>query len=316
MKRLENLPEATDELLGGLHASQALKNDIIRDGQRIREGGKPLPRRSAGAQFLRTAAAMTCLVAFVVGLLVGIPSMIAKPVNGGQSLIDTQTGGALPQGGQAVALDMHQGSVVISQRSAPSYRGVWEAASGANFPLICVNGRYYRMMSAPSSLSRDLLGGSLGAVDTYTSEPALANGGIVSNIAPQGETVYAVSGMGSAAVAAQVNGSLRVFQRVSYGNSGPSGESLADTLGGSSAVALELTGVGTVTDPAEAQRLLGILLSNASLTRAGAAETGSSLLIGLQNGLVLQMSVRDESLMACGTWSCPAFFEAFEAAVR
>ena len=73
---------------------------------------------------------------------------------------------------------------------------------------------------------------------------------------------------------------------------------------------------GTVTDPAEAQQLMGILLQNASLTRSGASETGSSLLIGLQNGLVLQMSVRDESLMACGTWSCPAFFEAFEAAVQ
>ena len=88
------------------------------------------------------------------------------------------------------------------------------------------------------------------------------------------------------------------------------------TAGGNPAIALELTDVGTVTDPAEAQRLMGILLSNAALTRAGAAETGKSLLIGLQNGLVLQMSVRDESLMACGTWSCPAFFEAFEAAVQ
>lgn len=315
MKRLEQLPEATDELLGGLHASQALKNDILRDARQIMAGGRPAPRRSRPRQVLRSAAALACLAIFAVGLLVGVPGLLGKPA-GNQSLIDTQTGGALPQGGQAVALDMHQGSVVISQRGKPAYRGVWEAASGANFPLICVNGRYYRLMSNPSAMSADLLGGALGAVDTYTSEPALASGGIVSNVAAQGETVYAVSGMGSAAVAARVNGSLRVFQRVSFGNSGPMGESLADTLGGSPAVALELTGVGAVTDPAQAQRLLGILLAQAQLSRPAAGETGKSLLIGLQNGLVLQLCVRDESVMACGTWSCPEFFEAFEQAVQ
>lgn len=317
MKRLEQLPEITDEMLGGLHASQALKNDILRDAERIKSGAPAQPRRSPRAQFARTAIALACLAIFAVGLLVGVPGLLGKPLGGQQSLIDTQTGGGLPSGGQAVALDMHQGSVVITQRSKPAYRGVWEAASGANFPLICVNGRYYRMMSNPSSLSRDLLGSALGTVDTYTSEPALASGGIISNSAAQGETVYAVSGMGNAAVAAQVNGSLRVFQRVSYGNSGPqSGERLSDTLGSSAVTALELTNVGTVTDSAEAQRLLNILLSSAQLTRAGAGETSQSLLIALQNGLVLQMSVRDESLMACGTWSCPEFFEAFEAAAK
>ena len=84
----------------------------------------------------------------------------------------------------------------------------------------------------------------------------------------------------------------------------------------SSVVALELTGVGTVTDPAQAQALFSLLINTAQMTRPGASETSQSLLIGLQNGLALQMSVRDESLMACGTWSCPEFFEAFEAAVQ
>ena len=41
-----------------------------------------------------------------------------------------------------------------------------------------------------------------------------------------------------------------------------------------------------------------------------------SLLIELDNGLTVQMSVRDENLSACGTWSCPEFFEAFEEAVH
>ena len=58
------------------------------------------------------------------------------------------------------------------------------------------------------------------------------------------------------------------------------------------------------------------LIGNATLARSGASETGASLLIQLSNGLTLQMAVRDESVMACGTWSCPEFFESFAAAVQ
>ena len=180
-----------------------------------------------------------------------------------------------------------------------------------------VNGRYYRLLTNPTAISSSMRGEALGAVDTFTSEPALAQGGVISNIVPLGEAVYAVRGMNGAAVAANVNGALRVFQRVSYGNSALKGkETLADTLGGAQAIALELTGVGTVTDPATAQKLFDILLKNAQLERAGGSETAQSLLIGLKNGLVLQMSVRDESLMACGTWLCPEFFEAFKNEVK
>ena len=32
---MENLPEMTDEMLGGLHATQELKNEIIKDINRI-----------------------------------------------------------------------------------------------------------------------------------------------------------------------------------------------------------------------------------------------------------------------------------------
>lgn len=325
MKRLENLPEIADEMLGGLHASQDLKNDILRDAQRVRQGEsvkrntpwaqKPA-RRSPAAQALRTVGALACVAVFLLGVLVGVPELIVK--NGQKiTLITTNVGGDGPQNGQAQALNVPQGSITISQRDKPAYRGVWEPASGANFPLVCVEGRYYRLMSNPTAISNDLLGGALGTVSTYTSEPALANGGIVSNIVAQGETVYAVRGMSGALAAANVNGSLRVFQRVSFGNSAlKGGEGLGDTLCASSVVAMELTGVGTVTDSAAAQSLYNTLLQHAELVRSGASETTQSLLIQLQNGIVLQMCVRDESVMACGTWNCPEFFEAFAAAVK
>ena len=326
MKRLENLPEITDQMLGGLHAAQELKEDILRDAQMEMQGQKarrntPWQKKKGPAarlRAIRAAAALACVALVATGVLAAAPGLLDRPRQG-NGLIDTQIAGdhKTLSGGQSIALDMPRGSVVISQRGQPSYRGIWEAAQGANFPLVCVDGRYYRMMSNPTALGSSLQGEALGTVDTYTSEPALATNGIISNIAAQGETVYAVKGMTGAAVAAPVNGEMRVFQRVSFGTSAlRAGEGLANTLGSSPVVALELTGVGTVTDAARAQELYNILVSNAQLVRASSGETAQSLLIGLQNGLVLQMSVRDENLMACGTWSCPEFFEAFEAAVQ
>lgn len=328
MKQLEKLPEISAEMLGGLHAAQELKEEILRDGQLARQDGKKHWRNSPWAAVAPEKRRVTrsgrivasvCTCAFVIGLLVGIPLSIATPGKQGGALISTQIGGepsAAPVTG-TLARDLPQGSIAITQREKPAYRGVWASANGANFPLLCVEGRYYRLLTNPTALGSDLAGGALGTVDTYTNEPALANGSIISNVVPQGETVYAVSGMSGAMVAAKVDGVMRVFQRVSYGNSAlKGGEKLQDTLHAGSVVAMELTNVGTVTDAATAQSLYDTLISNAVLARSGASETGASLLIQLSNGLTLQMAIRDESVMACGTWNCPEFFEAFAAAVQ
>lgn len=324
MKRLENLPEITNDMLGGLHADDKLKEDILRSAKMIENGEKVKrntpwelkPARPSKARTLvKRTAALACTAAFVIGLLVGIPSMIATPVN--ESPITTQQGGENLPAGDARALDVPRGSISISKSDKPAYRGVWEAANGANFPLVCVEGRYYRLMSNPTEIGGDLLGAAIGTVAEKTSEPALMSGGVFSNVVEKGETVYAVNGMNGALAAAKVNGKMRVFQRVSFGSVAlKGGESLGDTLRAGNVVALELTGVGTVTDAAKAQELYKTLVNHASLKRAGASETNQSLLIQLKNGIVLQLSVRDESVMACGTWDCPEFFEAFASAVK
>ena len=58
------------------------------------------------------------------------------------------------------------------------------------------------------------------------------------------------------------------------------------------------------------------LFQNASFLRAGGSETNQSLLIQLSNGLVLQMAVNGERIIACGTWACPEFFDAFQEALQ
>lgn len=102
MKQLEQLPEMTAEMLGGLHAAQDLKDEILRDGALARKDGKKHYRNSpwaAVAPEKRRAThagrvlATVCSFAFIIGLLVGIPLMIANPNHGNGALISTQIGG-------------------------------------------------------------------------------------------------------------------------------------------------------------------------------------------------------------------------------
>ena len=216
--------------------------------------------------------------------------------------------------------DVPAGSVRISDSAGktPAYRNLFAAAKNGNFPLVKLDNATYRLLTAPASLSDSMLGEQLGAIAEYTTEPAVSTAGFVSNAVEAGQSVYAVKGMKGAAVAAMVDGSMRVFQRVSYGGVAVvGGESLQDVLLGSAqVVAMELTDVGVINDQAGAQALMNVLLGNAQYESAAeSANRSQSLLIWLSNGLTVQMNVGSGTLSACGTWSCPEFFSAFSDAV-
>ncbi len=308
-ERLRELPQMADST--GLQADEQLKRRILRAAE------KPARR---GVMVRRVIPVMAAMVILAGAVFAALPAL-NKP-NGPQAtdtpLIESFSAGSDLPLGEKLALDVPKGSITIKSSRNPSYRSIWARASGGNFPLVGVKGRYYRMLTNPTSISGSLLGSALGKVDTYTSEPALAGKkGIISNAVQQGETVYAVSGMNNAMVAANVDGKMRVFQRVSFGDSAlVGGESLGDTLKASSPVALELSGVGTVNDASTASRLVKVLVNNASFLRAGGSETNQSLLIQLKNGIVLQLAVNGERVIGCGTWACPEFFDAFQEALQ
>lgn len=307
-ERLQALPQMADS--AGLQADEALKRKILRAAQEKQKNKTPV---------WRWAPALCCALALLLGVgAVSLPALQPKgPQPTQMPLIESMAAGTDLPLGKNLALDVPPGSITIRSSSNPSFRSIWAPASGGNFPLIGVNGRYYRMLTNPTSISSSLLGDSLGTVEQYTSEPALAGGGICSNVVAAGEQVYAISGMKGAMAAAKVNGTLRVFQRVSFGDHAlVGGEKLSDTLRAGSVVALELTGVGTINDSTTAKNLLNILLNNASFLRSGGSETNCSLLIQLSSGLVLQMAVNGERIIACGTWACPEFFDAFQEALQ
>lgn len=309
MKRLEQLPEAAQRGLAGLTAGQNLKYRILHEAA---QGAKPRRRVPAWAPALCCALVLALAVAFA------LPALNAPPQDPAQ-LISSQPAGSVTQAPQMTAQGGLTGGSITSNQGVPAYRSLWESGSGGNFPLLGVKGSYYRLLSSPDSVDGSLLGNSLGAVEEYTTEPALSGTDVVlSNLCASGTEVYEISGMGGTLVAAQVNGVMRAFQRVGFNGAALNGrESLGDTLQISGhATMLELSGVGTVSDAATVDALVSTLLQNAMYESSGSVSGDQSLLIDLDNGLTIQMAVKNDKLSACGTWSCPEFFDAFAAAAE
>lgn len=313
MKPLENLPEIAARQLGGLEATPTLLAKIKINGVE-RKTRKPFAVR-----WEPVAAVCMALVLLVGG---GLWMLGDESPSGGAAhepnVIDSHSAGTESKATEAptVLADVPMGSLSMGGKAKSGSSTLFaEAQGGSSFPLITAGGATYRMLSSPNAISSGMLGASLGAVSEYNIEPALGSGDVVSNIAAQGAEVYSVAGMEGAMVAANVNGSLRVFQRVSYAGTATIGnESLEDTLCSASDVKwMDLSGVGYAQGQ-DAQLLMEKLLGGADYQSTGMSGKGS-LQIGLQNGLTLQLLVGEDTVSACGTWSCPDFFEAFHEAM-
>ena len=306
--KLDQLPQVAEETLGGLKADASLYMKILQRAQ--------APARKPAFP-MRRAVALACSLVLVITLgVIGIGGLPGDEK--ALPKIMTQAAGTLPEGAVLRAWDLPRGSISLGQPgSVPEYQGVWARSSGGNFPLIRVNGAFYRLLSNPTSIDSSMLGGSLGSVEVFTDEPALdSTAQTLSNVIPAGTQVSQINGMLGTAVAAELDGKTRVFQRVSFSGSALlGGEGLSSTLQGS-VVGLQLSGVGTVTDPGQVSSLMNMLLGESSYQSGSTRSTDQALLIQYSNGIVLQMSVKDNSLIACGTWSNPGFIEAFAQAAQ
>lgn len=313
--RLERLRPIADEMLGGLHAGDAMRRRILEAAA---------PRRRIAARALVPALCCAALVA-----LIGVSRLTAP----GPARIETITAGGVAS--QPDAPDAPESSAasegarirVANAADISGVAGEGEATGDSLFapftgdiPLVAVDGRVYRMLAAPEALPEDALGEAVGSVTLFTDEPslygedALMSG--LSNVCDEGETVYAVAGLGEGtAVACRADGALRVFQRVSYAGRGPGSETLEETFSVRGQVTeLTLSGVGTLTGDA-AEAALATLFERAALVSADATAGRQTLTATLESGLRLQLGVSGDTLAGCGAWSCPEFFEAFAAAL-
>lgn len=309
--QLRGLPDMANTALGGLTAGKELQTRIQMAAREARA-----PKRQFSLMKLIPAGAALCAAA--VALFIGLGAMKAPAT---QPLIQTNALGpsappVVSTSSPVLTGDLRNGDVTVRSGSGvPEYRSIWSKSSNGSFPLIAVEGRYYRMLTSPRSVSSRLLGKELGTISEYTTEPSLSgNQGLMSNKAAFDTPVYEVDGMEGTLIAAEVDGQMRLFQRVSFnGNALKGRESLEDTLDiRGRVISMELSGVGTINDASTCERLLRTLLSCASYESSGSLNASQSLLIELDNGLVLQLAVKNDRLAACGTWSCPEFIEEFE----
>lgn len=298
---LSNLPEVAGEMLSGFSAGPALRHRILLAAQRTRIAsgvGFEKPKKKPAYARMIPAAGM----AFAMALMVWLGYMYGGETN--QALNAPQ----MAQSG------IHTYAAGGAGTEIPKYQSLF-AGEGVNPPMIAINGRFYRMLSTPSSLSASLCAEQIASVFYFTEEPSLADPvGVISNVVQEGAPVYAVRGISSQTVcAAEVNGSLKLFQRVGYASSAVIGnEMFEDTFGVQGMVqSLELSGVGVIDDPAAANELIYMLYEYAEY-HGNEMETGNqTLTVRLTNGLALQLMVQDDLLSGCGVWACPEFFEMF-----
>ena len=311
MKRLDNLPQIAQRQLGGLEASAAILAKA-----KLEAADRRAPR---WAMTLRPVAAVCAALVLCVGAVAALNTETVEPETVTPiNVLDSHSAGlSAPTAVPRTLAEVPSGVISMSADIRRSGDTLFAELGSSAFPLITLDGATYRLLVSPSAISASLLGDAIGTVNEFNIEPALGSGGVVSNAVACGEAVYAISGMNGALAAAKVDGALRVFQRVSYaGNSIIGNESLQDTLcAPEDAAWIEVSGMGRVDDPAQVQQLMHTLLDYADLQGTSLSGDGS-MQIGLNNGLTLQLLCGSDTVSACGTWSCPDFFEAFAEAVQ
>lgn len=309
IKELERLAPTADEMLSGLHADETMKRRILSAAREEKKRSVSMPHLVPA--LCCAALAVACIGMFAPRLSQTAVSAAASPA---PVSIDTIAAGDEQAASMTRMADV---SGTARVRAAGGSSDSLFASTSGDIPLVAVNGAVYRMLSTPTNVESSLLGDAVGMVSTTTDEPSLADDsamtGGLSNVAEAGQTIYAVSGVDvNTAVACEVGGNMRLFQRVSYAGKGPGGQGLEDTFSVRGQVAeLTLSGVGTLIGDA-ANDAAAVLLDHATLKSADSSARKQTLTVTLTNGLKLQLGVSGDTVSACGKWSCPEFFEAFE----
>lgn len=319
IKELERLAPTADEMLSGLHADETMKRRILSAAREEKKRSVSMPRLVPA--LCCAALAVACIGMFAPRLSQTAVSAAASPA---PVSIDTIAAGDEQAASMTRMADVSGTARVRAAGGSndslfASTSGISPlfASTSGDIPLVAVNGAVYRMLSTPTNVESSLLGDAVGTVSTTTDEPSLADDsamtGGLSNVAEAGQTIYAVSGVDvNTAVACEVGGNMRLFQRVSYAGKGPGGQGLEDTFSVRGQVAeLTLSGVGTLIGDA-ANDAAAVLLDHATLKSADSSARKQTLTVTLTNGLKLQLGVSGDTVSACGKWSCPEFFEAFE----
>lgn len=300
---VDRLPEIAGEMLSGLRADASLRHRVLVRAERRAHAVAPHTAPTRVMRRLTPAMGMALAIVLMFGIGLYFGANPALPIENLDNGFNTYAAGSTASGG------------------VPQYRALF-AGEGANPPLIGIHGRYYRMLASPVPVASALVSSAIAQVDTFTEEPSLSTTiGVYSNVVQTGAQVYALGDLSTkTAVVAEVDGSLRLFQRVGYAANALRGEeTFEETLDVLDKVAvLELSGVGVVSDENAVGELVYMLLSDEFAMQHEPLDLDActqALTVYLKNGLSLQLGVSGDVLVGCGAWVCPDFFSAFEASV-
>ena len=322
MDKLEQLRPIAEEMLGGLHADEEMRHRILRAAK---EGAAPKRNTMKRVVPAVCMAALALVCVSAAGIRLSGPAaneneaaaLKARTMDAPVVEIATIAAGDGPAVASEMVADLGGGARIGAQ--AAQEESLF-ASAGGDIAMIAVEGRVYRMLKTPKDIGGSLLGGEAGSVALHDEMPSMASpkelqAGL-SNVAAEGAAVYAVKGLDpQTAVAAEVDGGMRVFQRVSYAGRGPAGASFEETFSVRGKVKeMTLSGVGTLSGDT-ANVVMNTLLDNAALKSADATARSQTLTVTLESGIKLQLGVSGDTVCGCGGWSCPEFFEAFEAAL-
>ena len=320
--KLDELRPIANEMLGGLHAGEEMRHRVLRAAREERAAKRNMVKRAVPAVCM-AALALVCVGA--AGVRLNKPdaaavTMSPRSAPESENVVEISAiaaGDMQPAAEVEMVAALGSGARVGAQ--AESAESLF-ASAGGDIAMVTVDGRVYRMLKTPKAVAGGMLAGEVGKVSVRSASPSTASADDMkaglSNVAGEGAAVYAVKGLDDAtAVAAEVDGSMRVFQRVSYAGKGPAGAGFEDTFSVRGSVKeMTLSGVGTLSGDT-ANVVMNVLLDSAVLKSADATARKQTLTVTLNNGLKLQLGVSGDTVCGCGGWSCPEFFEAFEAAL-
>jgi len=322
LNKLDELRPIANEMLGGLHAGEEMRCRVLRAAREAQAPKRNTIKHAVPAVCM-AALALVCVGA--AGMRLNQPddmavTMVARSMPDSANVVEISTiaaGDVQPAAEVEMMAALGSGARVGAQTEAAE---TLFASAGGDIAMVAFEGRVYRMLKTPKGVAGGMLGGEVGGVVLRSDAPSMASANELhaglSNVAEAGTAVYAVKGLdASTAVAAEVDGSMRVFQRVSYAGKGPAGASFEETFSVRGSVKeMTLSGVGTLSGDT-ANKVMNVLLDSAVLKSADATARKQTLTVTLDNGLKLQLGVSGDTVCGCGGWSCPEFFEAFEAAL-
>ena len=331
-ERLDGLRTTADAAFSGLHADEAMRLRILRAAregkaeQRLRwlspAGLMPV---ACGLLILTVGGAAVLRGRQLTGANVPAGEVSTVSVNGLESeegtLLLSDNGGQ--EGASVSSLQSIRAGEAKNEKAGARGAGISAVVSegvenentlfetyGREIPVICMNGAAYQLLKEPAELDSSLVGGAVGTVSLVTETPSLevGSGETVSDCTENGANIYRVASLPeTTAVAAEVDGKMRLFQRISYAGYGTENAALADLLGIRGQVSeISMSSGGTLSGDV-AEQALELLLDSAVCIADDAEPGTETVTFVLADGLQLQMTADGGTLVGCGAWQCPEF---------